>query len=224
MNDRIPLIHLPSALPWTTAVKKSTKGKAKSEKRLNIRGSWWFWCRPTFFFPGDGCSALLFWDAWDEASTDDPHLKGEKTSSHFTACDFISIQSESLNVPDRTCQETAPRRHHHLPTATKHREIIRDYDWKRNSVKVTIIVDFFLHICPVLPVSAVVVPAEAKDLIAASRHWPEREEQVETGFKVSISRVIVLDVNMMVTGEQPMFSHGTTNFSNMKSNICVIKG
>lgn len=80
-----------------------------------------------------------------------------------------------------------------------------------------------LHICPVLPASAVVVHAEVKDLIA-SHHCPEREEQVETGFKVIISHVVVLDVNMTVTDEPPMSSHGTTNVSNMKSNICVIKG
>lgn len=61
-----------------------------------------------------------------------------------------------------------------------------------------------LHICPVLPVSAVVVHADVKDLIAASNHCPEREEEDETEFKVITAHVIVLDVNMMVTDEQPM--------------------
>lgn len=81
-----------------------------------------------------------------------------------------------------------------------------------------------LRICPVLPVSAVVVHAEVKDLSAASHHCPGCEEEVETGLKVITSHVVVLDVNMMVTDGQPMFFHGTNNFSNMKSNICVIKG
>lgn len=81
-----------------------------------------------------------------------------------------------------------------------------------------------VHICPVLPVSAVVVHAEVKDLIAASHLCPEHEEQVETGFKVITSHGIVLDVNMMVTEGQPMLFHGKTNFSIMKSNIGVIKG
>lgn len=81
-----------------------------------------------------------------------------------------------------------------------------------------------LHICPVLPAAAVAVHAEVKDLTAASHHWPEREEEVETGFKVLTSHVIELDVNMMVTDEQPTFCHGTNNSSNMKSNKCVIKG
>lgn len=72
---------------------------------------------------------------------------------------------------------------------------------------------FFLHICPVLPASAVVVHAEVKDPIAASRHCPEREEQVQTGFKGITSHVIVLDVNMVLTDGQPVFGHG--NFSNM---------
>lgn len=71
MNDGIPLIQLPSAVPCTTAVKKSTKGKAKSEKMLNIRQL--VILVPTFLFPGDGCSVPLFRDAWDEVSMDEPH-------------------------------------------------------------------------------------------------------------------------------------------------------